>query len=216
MGTPLYYKLLKPNKIDSGKTYPAIFLMHGMGSNEDDLLPLVHDLADSTFIFSVRGPIEQPPGYAFFTIEGFGKPHRTVFDQAIQNIISLIGEMCEEHPIDSSQIFLMGFSQGAILSMSIGLKLGQQIKGIAALSGYIPDFMKHDYRDQNLKGLSLFCSHGELDPVLPFDWANEAKDLYNQLGAKVEFHAYTVGHQVSQQNFQDFRNWLQVTIDLPK
>jgi phospholipase/carboxylesterase len=213
---PLHYKLVKPNTIDSGKMYPAIFLMHGMGSNEDDLLPLVQDLAETTYIFSIRGPIEQPPGYAFFTIEGFGKPHRSVFDQSIQNIVSFIGEMCEEHPIDVSQLFLMGFSQGAILSMSIGLKLGNKIKGIVALSGYIPDFMKKEYKDQNLKGVSLFCSHGEKDPVLPFEWGEEAKALFSQLGAEVEFHSYPVGHQVSQQNFQDFKNWLTSTINLPK
>lgn len=213
MEPPLYYKLLKPNKIESGKVYPAIFLMHGMGSNEEDLVPLVQDLADSAYIFSMRGPIEQPPGYAFFTIEGFGKPHRTVFDQAIESVIRFIEEMCEKHPIDSSKIFLMGFSQGAILSMSIGLKLGHKIKGIAALSGYIPDFMKHEYSGQNLKGLKLFCSHGEIDPVLPFEWAEEAKNLYEQLGAQVEFSSYPVGHQVSQQNFHDFRSWLEVAME---
>ena len=39
----------------------------------------------------------------------------------------------------------MGFSQGAILSMTLGLKLGNRIKGIIALSGYIPAFVKEEY-----------------------------------------------------------------------
>jgi phospholipase/carboxylesterase len=198
--------------VESNKTYPAIFIMHGMGSNEEDLLPLVHDLANSAFIFSIRGPIEQPPGYAFFTIEGFGKPHRTVFDNAVQGVIQLIVEMSKKHPIDASRLFLMGFSQGAILSMSVGLTLGNRIKGIAALSGYIPGFVKEEYKNQEIGSLSLFISHGEMDPVLPFDWGQEAQAFFRQLGAPVEFHAYPVGHQVSQENYIDFRKWLEKNI----
>ena len=78
MDTPMIYDLRKPKHVDPDKTYPALFLIHGMGSNEQNMFPLVQGLEEDFYIFSIRGPISQPPGFAFFTIEGYGKPHREV------------------------------------------------------------------------------------------------------------------------------------------
>ena len=38
------------------------------------------------FVFSIRGPFKQPPGYAFFTIQGYGNPHREAFDEAVNKL----------------------------------------------------------------------------------------------------------------------------------
>ncbi|AXI08876.1 esterase [Oceanobacillus zhaokaii] len=207
MSASLVYELRKPTEIEEGKSYPALYLIHGMGSNEQDLLQLVQGLEETYFIFSVRGPIVQPPGYAFFTMEEFGKPHRDVFDQATTKLTAFIDYSCEEYPIDQKQLYLMGFSQGAILSMSLGLILDNKIKGIAALSGYIPDFIKQENDNKDLQGLSIFISHGEQDPVLPFDWAPPSEQFFKKNGADVEFKQYDTGHTVSQQNYQDLRAW---------
>ncbi|RDW15898.1 alpha/beta hydrolase [Oceanobacillus chungangensis] len=207
MSTPLVYELRKPDVIEEGKDYPALYLIHGMGSNEQDLLQLVQGLEETYFIFSVRGPIVQPPGFAFFTMEEFGKPHRDVFDQAITKLTSFIDYSCEKYPIDQMQLNLMGFSQGAILSMSLGLILDNRIKGIAALSGYIPDFIKQEHNNKDLHDLSIFISHGKQDPVLPFDWAPPSEQLFLRNGAEVVFKQYDSGHTVSQQNYQDLRAW---------
>ena len=78
------YELRKPATEEQGRTYPAIFLMHGMGSNEQDILTLVSGLEKDAYVFGIRGPIEQPPGFAYFTIEGFGKPNRSVFADTVR------------------------------------------------------------------------------------------------------------------------------------
>ncbi|MFJ8257982.1 alpha/beta hydrolase [Peribacillus asahii] len=208
MQTSMIYELRKPKQVEPGKTYPALFLMHGMGSNEQDLLSLTGGLENSCYIFSIRGHLTQPPGYAFFTIEGFGRPHRSVFDDAVKRITNFIDYACDKYPIDRSQLYLLGFSQGAILSMTLGLTLGDHIKGIVALSGYIPEFVKNEYSIQSVKQLSIFISHGEFDQVLPFEWGKANDAYFKQLGANVAFHAYPEGHTVSQQNYQDFMQWL--------
>ncbi|RLL47768.1 esterase [Oceanobacillus piezotolerans] len=210
MNATLHYEIRKPANIQSGKQYPALFLIHGMGSNEQDLLPLTHGLEESCFVFSIRGPIDQPPGYAFFTIEGFGKPHRSSFDEAISKLIQFIDYTCEEYPIESDKLYLMGFSQGAILSMSLGLVLGdKRVKGIAALSGYIPEIVKKDYDKKPVGEISIFISHGEQDPALPFTWAPESVRVYSEMGANVTFRKYQAGHTVTQENYQDLRKWFQ-------
>lgn len=208
MNAPMIYELRKPDQIEPNKTYPALFLLHGMGSNEQDLLSLTAGLENQFYIFSIRGPIPQPPGFAFFTIEGFGKPHREVFDDTVGKLTNFIDYACELYPIDLKQLYLLGFSQGAILSMTLGLTLGNRIRGIIALSGYIPGFVKEDYNLQPVDKLSIFISHGEMDPVLPFQWGIESDEYFRSLGAKVSFHVYQAGHTVSLSNYQDFTKWL--------
>ena len=209
MESTLFYELRKPKQIDPNKKYPALFLLHGMGSNEQNMLPLVHELEEQMYIFSIRGPISQGSGYAFFTIEGYGKPHRDVFKQAVSQLTKFIEYASNQYPIDQSQLYLLGFSQGSILSMSLALTLGNKIKGIVALSGYIPKIVLEDYGIQPVKHLSVFISHGETDGVLPYQWGIEAQEYFKKLQADVTFHSYPEGHSVSIQNQQDLIEWIQ-------
>ncbi|MDN3016267.1 esterase [Paenibacillus sp. BSR1-1] len=213
MISPMVYELRRPNQIDPNKTYPAIFLMHGIGSNEQNMLPLVKELEGQFYIFSIRGHLPQPPGFAFFTIQGYGKPHREVFDEGINKLTTFIDYACAEYPLDQSNLFLLGFSQGAILSMTLGLALGKRIKGIVALSGYIPGFVKEEYDIKPVNNLSIFISHGEMDQVLPFEWGVANNEYFRELGANVTFKTYQEGHSVSLQNQQDFMKWLFVILE---
>lgn len=207
MKNQLIYELRTPERIEPGMKYPVIFLLHGMGSNEQNMMSLVSGIEKELFVFSIRGPLQQPPGYAFFTIQGFGNPHRDVFDSAVNKLENFIEYAVENNPIDANEVYFMGFSQGAILSMTLGLKLGNRIKGIIALSGYIPTFVKKEYDIQSLDGVSAFISHGEHDQVLPFEWGVDAEAFYKQNGAASTFSDYPEGHTVSNENFNDFTAW---------
>ncbi|PGK31728.1 esterase [Bacillus anthracis] len=208
MNSPMIYELRKPSQIEPNKNYPAIFVMHGMGSNEQNMLSLVDGLEDTFYIFSIRGHLSQPPGFAYFTIQGFGKPHRDVFNEGISQITNFIEYATEQYPIDHDHLYLLGFSQGAIVSMTLGLTFGNRIKGIVALSGYIPAFVKEEYAIKSVDKLSLFISHGEFDNVLPYEWGLKSNEFFQGLGAQVSFQAYTEGHTVSLENQQDFKKWL--------
>lgn len=213
LDSSMIYELRKPFKHDPNKTYPAIFVMHGMGSNEQNMLPLVAGLEDMFYIFSVRGPLSQPPGFAYFTIQGYGKPHRKAFDHGIKQLTDFIDYAAERYPIDQDRFYLLGFSQGAIVSMTLGLILGNRIKGIVALSGYIPEFVKDEYRIKPFDQLSLFISHGEFDNVLPHEWGVDSSEFFRGFGAQVTFKAYSEGHTVSLKNQQDFMKWIFDNLD---
>jgi len=185
---PLYFNLMKPKTIETDKKYPAIFLLHGMGSNELDLPPLVQAFNEKMFIFSLRGPIVQPPGYAFFTMEDLGQPNENSFKQTIKMVDNFILFATKTYPIDENNLFLMGFSQGAILSMTYAIIHLGKIKGVAHLN--------------------LFISHGEDDPVLPFSWGVASKEFLQERGAIVTFKSYQAGHWVTQENFEDIQVWL--------
>lgn len=209
METPMIYELRSPKNVIPDKKYPALFVMHGIGSNEQNMLSLVEGLEESFYIFSIRGHLTQGPGFAFFTIEGYGKPHREVFDDGINRLKNFVDYASEKYPLDLSNLYLLGFSQGAILSMTLALTLGNKIKGIVALSGYIPMFVKEEYTINPGHNLSAFISHGEYDQVLPFEWGKENVEYFTKLGIPVTFKTYPEGHSVSLTNFQDFRAWIE-------
>ena len=187
---------------------PAIFLLHGMGSNEEDLPQLVQDFKDSHHIFSLRGPIVFDPGYAFFTIEEEGKPIRTVFDEVLTYIQSFINEVIVEFNLDEERIYVLGFSQGAVLAQSLALTMGSVIRGVVALSGYVPEFVKMDYMQQPVDHLNVFISHGAYDYVIPPQWGEESKEYFESLGANVVFKTYNDGHGVTPENHQDLLAFL--------
>ncbi|WP_237389636.1 alpha/beta hydrolase [Bacillus sp. USDA818B3_A] len=213
MTAPMIYELRQPAQIEPDQTYPAIFLLHGIGSNEKNMLPLVEGFENKCFIFSIRGHLPQPPGYAFFTIQGYGKPHREVFDEGVNKLTQFIDYACRQYPLDNEQLFLLGFSQGAILSMTLGVTLGSRIKGIVALSGYVPAFVKDEYNIKPVDQLSLFISHGEMDQVLPFEWGVANDEYFRKLGANVTFRTYPEGHSVSEQNHQELIRWISEQLD---
>ncbi|MBE1555470.1 alpha/beta hydrolase [Sporosarcina limicola] len=182
---------------------PAIFLLHGMGSNEEDLPQLVQDFKGSHHIFSLRGPIVLYPDYTFFTIEEEGKPIRAEFDEVLTTIQSFIQEAIVEFGLDEDQIYVLGFSQGAVLAQSLALTMGSMIRGVVALSGYVPDFVKMDYEQHTVAHLNIFISHGAYDYIIPPHWGEESKEYFETLGAKVTFKTYNDGHGVTPDNHQD-------------
>lgn len=204
----MVYELRRPKVIDPNKLYPALFLIHGRGSNEQNMFDLVTGLEEHFFIFSVRGHIPQPPGYSFFTFKIYGHPDRDVFDEGIELLTSFIDYAAGKYPLDTRYFYLLGFSQGAVASNTLALTMGDRIKGIVSLSGYIPLFVKDEYDKKPVKGLSVFISHGVDDSVLPFEWGESARDYFTVVGANVTFYSYNCGHTVSEQNRHDYKQWL--------
>ena len=203
MNTPFTFNHTQPTNMDPTKKYPAIFLLHGMGSHEDDLPQLVQDFQEQCHIFSLRGPITQHPGYAFFTIQEVGQPDRAIFDKVLIALQRFILEAIEEYQIDPHKVFVLGFSQGAVLAQSLAFVMGNLVTGIVALSGYTPKFVTEEYAIRSVEHLHAFISHGDYDYVIPSQWGMESKEIFEQFGATVTFKQYPDGHDVTPDNLRD-------------
>ena len=206
MRSPFTFNHTAPNNAEQKQ--PALFLLHGMGSNEEDLPQLVKDFKETHHIFSLRGPIIHKPGYSFFLIEEIGKPIRDVFDKVVAHLQNFIREAIIEYNLNSEDITILGFSQGAILAQTVALTMGNEISKVVALSGYIPEFVKTEYSKQSTKHLSIFISHGDYDYVIPSQWGLDSKDYFEATGAKVTYKTYNDGHGVVPENHQDLVEFL--------
>lgn len=201
MKSPYNFKHIAPNV--EGDKHPSIFLLHGLGSNEEDLLQLVETFTTQCHIFSLQGPIQHRPGYAFYTFEEEGKPARSIFDKVVKVTEDFIYEAIEAYNLDANQIYVVGFNQGAAIAQSLAVVMGNAVRGTVALSGYLPEFVALEYSKKTMDESKIFISHGEYDYDFPLVWAEQSVAFFNDYGTNVTFKTYPVGHGVSEQNIQD-------------
>lgn len=209
----LEYIVRKP-KVPT-KNPPLLILLHGYGSNEQDLFSFASELPEELLIISARAPMTLGPGsYSWYTISfdmNDGKFSDT--DEALVSrdiIAKFIDEVKETFDVNTEKTFLLGFSQGTILSYSVALNYPEKVQHVIGLSGYInQDLLNREHRIQNFSNLDFFISHGSVDQVIPVEWAQNAAPYLKDLGIKHSYKEYMVGHGVAPQNFHDFKNWIE-------
>ena len=208
----LTYLIKEPKtKLDKN---PVLILLHGYGSNEEDLFSFANELPDNYYIVSVRAPYDMQFGsYAWYAINFDADENKfSDVEQAKTSrdlVANFIDELIAKYPIDADDVTLIGFSQGCILSYAIALSYPEKIKRVVAMSGYLnPEMLHQDYLKNNLSNLKFFTSHGTVDQVVPVEWGRKAKPFLDNLGIENVYKEYPIGHGISPQNFFDFKEWL--------
>lgn len=212
----LHHLIRKP-KIQTEKA-PLLIMLHGYGSNEEDLFAFAEELPEELFVISVRAPFSMPPyGYAWYAINWTNTGGKFSDDaQAVssrEKIANFIDEAVEAYPVDEQNVTLVGFSQGCILSLAVALSYPEKVKNIIGLSGYTnKDILKEGYEKNDFSHLSFYISHGSADQVVPVEWGRKTKPLLDSLGIENEYSEFPVGHGVAPQNFMELKKWLEKRI----
>ncbi len=207
------YHIIKEPTSKKEKT-PVLFMFHGYGSDENDLFSFAPELPETLCIISVRAPYPiQPYGNAWYAIYFDAAEGKFSDDaQAIESrdkIASFIDEAVTAYNLDADNVTLLGFSQGAILSYAVALSYPEKINNVIALSGYLnEDILAEGYESNDFSNLNLYCSHGNVDQVIPVDWARKAPVKLATVGIKTSLQEFPVGHGVAPQNFHQFKEWL--------
>lgn len=205
--------IVRPAK--AGIEHPApLFMLHGYGSNEEDLFSFASELPEELFIISIQAPYPiEPFGHAWYAIHFDAQDGKWSDDkQAIESrekIVAFLDEACNAYGLDASKTTLLGFSQGTILSFSVALSYPEKVKNVVGLSGYInKGILIEGFEDKDHSKLNIYSSHGQVDNVIPLEWAQRTPNFLDKLGIANTFQEYPVGHGVNPQNFYSFREWL--------
>ena len=135
-------------------------------------------------------------------------------EQSRIEITQWIKSIAAKYDVDMTRIYIGGFSQGAIMSLNIGLGEPQLIKGVIALSGLLlPEMKSHISKSDKLKRLKVFMSHGREDKALAFSEAEAGAKYLKEIGVNVETHWYDTNHTISQDNFRDFMVWIGLQLE---
>ena len=206
--------LIRPSTLKEGKA-PVLFMFHGYGSNEEDLFSFAPELPEELCIISVRAPYPMEPyGNAWYAINFDAQQGKWSDDEQAKTsrdkIITFIDEACTTYALDADRVTLLGFSQGTILSYAVALSYPEKIKNVIALSGYVNEgILKEGYEKKNHSNLKIYSSHGQVDQVIPPEWAQRAPLFLEKLKIEHVYEEFPVGHGVAPQNFYSFKKWLE-------
>ncbi|MCC7466412.1 MAG: hypothetical protein IT261_09095 [Saprospiraceae bacterium] len=203
--------LVREPKIKSEKP-PVLILLHGVGSNEQDLFSLANRLPDNFLVISARGPIRLGENsFAWYQVDlSTGKP---VFNaEQLENsravLIRFIDQIKKKYHL-SGDVYLGGFSQGGIMSYSVGLSRPDLVDGIAVMSGRLLEETKPQVAAKDkLQALKIFISHGVNDPVLNIQYARNSVAYLKTLNLKPTYKEYPAVHTINNDMLLDLVKWL--------
>jgi phospholipase/carboxylesterase len=188
-----------------GEADGALVLVHGRGADEHDLFPLLDALDPERRLLGVtpRGPLALPPGGAhWYRLGGIPTPDPATFSRSYAEL----GEFVDSLPFPASRVVLGGFSQGAVMSLAVGLGRGRpRPAGVIALSGFVPRVEGFELDLDSLSGYRVAIAHGTFDPVIPASFGREARDLLVGAGADVLWREPPLPHTIDPQLIPELR-----------
>jgi phospholipase/carboxylesterase len=199
----------------------SVIWLHGLGADGNDFVPIVPELrlADELglrFIFpnAEMRPVTINNGYvmrAWYDILAMDITHRADkegINESVNQINSLI-ENEESKGIPSQNIILAGFSQGAVMALTAGLRSNKTLAGILALSGYLPfteDIIGN--LSASKKNIPIWMGHGIQDNIVPYQAGLTAFDTLKRSGLTISWHSYQMGHSVCAEEVRDIADWI--------
>jgi phospholipase/carboxylesterase len=208
----LFYKAVPPRTHNAGP-HPTLILLHGRGTDENDLLSLTPSFDPRLLVVSIRAPHRFLfGGYTWFDLDEQYGVNTSQLLEGCDALIRCLDDIQVKYPIDVKHIFLFGFSMGAMMSLTVSLSHPDRFKGIIAHSGLLPQDTSLKYRWNDLDGISFFIEHGTQDPIVPVELGKQIYRLLLDAKADVVYREYPIQHTISEESLNDAAYWLQQKI----
>lgn len=209
--------LIRKPAVASGSP-PLLLLLHGLGGNERSLMGLAARLDGRFFCVSARAPYTVgQDSFAWFDVDFTAEGPVIDEGEAEESrvlLLRFIAGLKDAYGIDPQRVYLLGFSQGAIMSLCAALTAPEAVAGIAAMSGrLLPEILPLIVPPDRLRGLPIFLSHGLSDEVLPIELGRAARDRLARLPVALEYNEYNMRHEISEECFGDMAAWLGGRLD---
>lgn len=214
----LTYLDLEPAKPEHA---PLLIMLHGYGSNEKDLIQIAPALKPEFRYISARAPQTMDFGmYGWFPLEftqqGINVDYNAA-QKALEQFIYFTEELIRIHKPAGNKVFLMGFSQGAVMSYLTAFNAPELLHGVIALSGQLPEkTLPNDANKSLLRNLPFLVMHGLYDDILPIAKGRTAHEWLKLNVDDVTYREYPVAHQISDSGIELIRSWLQEKLPEPR
>lgn len=192
-----------------------LVLLHGVGSNEQDMFGLAPQVPPQFHVLSLRGPLTVGPGsYAWFTFAAGPDGRRAINAEQeaasrplLAQAIQAAGEQLGVAP---GRVVVGGFSQGGIMSLSLLLTRPELLHAAMVMhSRLLPEVLPLLAAPDRLQGRHLWVSHGTGDSMIPLASAHDIRDRVAALPLALSYHEYPGGHELRPAELRDAMAWLQ-------
>lgn len=196
---------------------PMLVMLHGYGSNEKDLIQLAPLLGSSLHFISVRAPLTLDFGmFGWFPLEFTANGitgDQEAAEAARAQLTRFITELITSYKPKGNKVFLMGFSQGTVMSYATAFIKPDLLHGVIACSGQLPEQLFPDTAvEPLLKQLPFLVMHGVYDEVLPIEKGRSANTWFREKVLDLTYREYPVAHEISPAALHLTARWLKERI----
>lgn len=194
----------------SDSAAPLVVLLHGRGSNEQDIIGLAGHLPVGPQYAAVRAPIAEGGGYAWFANRGIGRP----VAESLTGTMAWFRSWLDAVAPVGRPVLLVGFSGGAAFAGGLVLAEAGRFAGAAILYGTLPFDAGVPVTASRLAHMPVFVAQGEADQVIPRELLDRTWSyLLAESGAPVEAHRDPGGHGITPTALHRLAGWLGARVD---
>jgi phospholipase/carboxylesterase len=201
----------------AGEPEGALVLLHGRGTDENDLFPLIEILDPEARLagYTLRGPLNLPPGgWHWYALAGIPTPDPPTFTNTFARVSGWLDALADETGVAMDRTVLGGFSQGSVMSYALGLGAERPVPaGIIALSGFLPRVPGFAFDLESREGLPVAIGHGTHDPVIGVEFGREARDILGKAGLDVTWRESPMMHGIDPMYLTELEGWLSLAVD---
>lgn len=195
---------------------PLLLLLHGFGSNEHDLMGLAPYLDKRLRIVSARAIFDVGFGYGWYYL--YGVPGNLISDDATRSrsldvLTKFVSDLPARLGTDPRQLYLLGFSQGAVMSLNLALTVPHLIAGAVVISGYLDDQVIPQVQPDTLSHLDFLVMHGTEDDLITVEGGRGIRDYLEQLPVNLTYREYPIGHGIHPEALNLIPQWLNTQIN---
>ena len=188
-----------------GPGTPTLLLLHGTGSDENDLLPLGRSLDSTAALLSARGQVSENGMSRWFRRHAEGVFDTDDLIARTHELANFVGAAVESYGLDASKVIAVGFSNGANIAAAM-LLLRPEVLRAAML--FAPMMTPSDLEPVDLSEVGAFLGAGRADPIAPPDQVEDLAALLSDCGASVELRWHPGGHGIDQSVLTAAGSWL--------
>jgi phospholipase/carboxylesterase len=184
---------------------PLVVLLHGRGSNEEDIIGLADQLPNGPAYAAVRAPIAEGGGHAWFANRGIGRP----VAESLRSTMDWFRGWLDQVAPDGRPVVLVGFSGGAAFAGGLLLDDPQRYAGTAVLYGTLPFDAGVPTTANRLDGTRVLVIHGDQDTVIPRELLDRTWNYLDEdAGSLTTARRDTGGHGLSTAALAELQQWL--------
>lgn len=180
------YKILEKGE-PLNQASKAIILLHGRGGSAHDIISLADEFCDESFYIAAP----QATNHTWYPYSFLAPVNQN--EPWLSSAISVVNKLIDETAkvVDIENVYLMGFSQGACLTLEVAARNAKPFAGVVAFTGGLIGEKLIDSNYQgDFGGSRIFIGNSNIDPHVPLSRSEESKTILERLGANVTLKVY--------------------------